>query len=102
MIAQKGPRWGCMLPEMEAAGSAGRQAGPTWAGAKAAAALVVDHGHALDADAALAIPGAGVKWGGTPSGQPPIVRHALTLHGMPAPFSTTLLLQAFWPIGRTA
>ena len=46
MIAQEGPRWGCMLPEMEAAGSAGRQAGQIWAGAEAAAALVVDHGHA--------------------------------------------------------
>ena len=76
-------RWGFMLPGMEAAGSAGQQAGRTWAGAKAAAALVVDHGHALDADAALAVPGAGVKWGGAPGRQPPIICHALALHGIP-------------------
>ena len=82
---QEGLRWRCMLPGMEGAGSAGRQAGRTWAGAEAAAALVVDHGHALDAEAALAVPGAGVKRGGAPGRQPPIIRHALALHGMPAP-----------------
>ena len=93
VTAQEGPRWGCMLPGMEAAGG---QAGHTWAGAEAAAALVVDHGHALDAEAALAIPGAGVEQWGAPGGQPPIIRHALALHGMSAPFSTVLPLQAFW------
>ena len=82
MTAQEGLRWGCRPPGIQDAGSVGRQAGRTWAGPQAAAALVVDHGHTLDAEAALAIPRAGVKRGRTSRGQPPIISHALTLHGM--------------------